>query len=54
MVPLSPNTMLGVAIVSYDGGLFFGLLGDFDAMDDIDELARDVEAAVAELAMATR
>jgi WS/DGAT/MGAT family acyltransferase len=49
MVPLSPNTALGVAIVSYAGRLFFGLLGDLEAMDDIDELARDIDAAVAEL-----
>jgi diacylglycerol O-acyltransferase len=50
MVPLSPNTALGVAIVSYAGRLFFGLLGDLDAMDDIDQLARDVEGATRELA----
>jgi WS/DGAT/MGAT family acyltransferase len=49
MVPLSPNTALGVAIVSYDGRLFFGLVGDLETMDDIDELAHDVEAAIAEL-----
>jgi diacylglycerol O-acyltransferase len=54
MVPLSPNTALGVAIVSYDGRLFFGLLGDLDAMDDIDLLASDVEAATSELAAAAR
>jgi diacylglycerol O-acyltransferase / wax synthase len=50
MVPLSPNTALGVAIVSYAGRLFFGLLGDLESMDDIDELARDVDAAIQELA----
>jgi WS/DGAT/MGAT family acyltransferase len=53
MVPLSPNTALGVAIVSYDGRLFFGLLGDLETMDDLDELARDIDAAIAELARAT-
>jgi diacylglycerol O-acyltransferase / wax synthase len=50
MVPLSPNTALGVAIVSYAGRLFFGLLGDLEAMDDVDELARDIDAAIQELA----
>jgi diacylglycerol O-acyltransferase len=49
LVPLSPNTALGIAIMSYDGRVFFGLLGDYDAMDDLDELARDVERALDEL-----
>src|SRR3954447_2820753 len=49
MVPLVLNTALGIAVVSYDGRLFFGLLGDFDAMADIDALAADLDAAFAEL-----
>jgi WS/DGAT/MGAT family acyltransferase len=52
MVPLVLNTALGIAIMSYDGRLFFGLLGDYDAMDDIDEFASDLRAAIAELAAA--
>jgi hypothetical protein len=36
--------------MSYDGHLFFGLLGDYDAMDDLDELATDLDAAIRELA----
>jgi diacylglycerol O-acyltransferase len=51
-VPLVLNTALGIAIMSYDGKLFFGLLGDYDAMDDIDAFASDLEAAIAELAIA--
>jgi hypothetical protein len=51
-VPLSPNTALGIAIMSYDGHLFFGLLGDYDAMEDLDAFATDVEDAIAELATA--
>jgi diacylglycerol O-acyltransferase / wax synthase len=51
-VPLVLNTALGIAIMSYDGKLFFGLLGDYDAMDDIEELAADLRAAIAELAIA--
>jgi diacylglycerol O-acyltransferase len=52
LVPLSPNTALGIAIMSYDGHVFFGLLGDFDAMPDVDALGEDVQAAVEELATA--
>jgi diacylglycerol O-acyltransferase / wax synthase len=51
-VPLTLNTALGIAIMSYDGSLGFGLLGDYDAMPDLDELAADLEAAIAELASA--
>jgi diacylglycerol O-acyltransferase len=49
-VPLVLNTALGIAIMSYDGGIFFGLLGDYDALADIDALADDLDAAIAELA----
>jgi WS/DGAT/MGAT family acyltransferase len=49
-VPLVLNTALGIAIMSYDGKLFFGLLGDYDAMDDLDAFAADLQSAVAELA----
>ena len=38
-VPLVLNTALGIAIMSYDGHVFFGLLGDYDALADIDALA---------------
>jgi diacylglycerol O-acyltransferase / wax synthase len=51
-VPLVLNTALGIAIMSYDGKLFFGLLGDYDAMDDIDDFASDLRSAIAELATA--
>jgi diacylglycerol O-acyltransferase / wax synthase len=51
-VPLVANTALGIAIMSYDGQLSFGLLGDYDAMPDLDRLAADVSAATAELAAA--
>jgi WS/DGAT/MGAT family acyltransferase len=49
-VPLALNTALGVAIVSYDGRLCFGLLGDYDAMADLERFAAELEAAIAELA----
>jgi WS/DGAT/MGAT family acyltransferase len=49
MVPLVLNTALGIAILSYDGKIFFGLLGDYDAMADLDDLAADLTAAIDEL-----
>ena len=33
---------LAVAIMSYNGGMDFGLLGDYDAMPDLDALGDDV------------
>ena len=38
--------------MSYDGRLFFGLLGDYDAMSDLDALAADLDNAIRELAAA--
>ena len=54
MVPLVLNTALGVAIMSYDGRVFFGLLGDYDALSDLDALATDLDDSVRELAAAAR
>ena len=51
-VPLVQNTALGIAIMSYDGRVFFGLLGDYDAMADLDRFAGDLQSAVAELSTA--
>jgi hypothetical protein len=51
-VPLTLNTALGIAIMSYDGRLGFGLLGDYDAMPDLDEVAADLERSIDELAAA--
>jgi hypothetical protein len=50
MVPLAAGQALGVAIMSYNGCINFGLVGDYDAMSDLDELAADFEGALAELA----
>jgi hypothetical protein len=51
-VPLTLNVALGIAIMSYNGRLNFGLLGDFDAMPDLGQVARDLEGAIDELALA--
>lgn len=46
---LPENHALAVAIMSYDGGLDYGLLGDFDALPDIDLIAQGIDDALAEL-----
>jgi diacylglycerol O-acyltransferase / wax synthase len=50
MVPLARNQALGVAIMSYNGKMNFGLVGDYDAMHDLDDLADDFGASLASLA----
>jgi diacylglycerol O-acyltransferase / wax synthase len=45
---------LAVAIMSYNGGLDFGLLGDFDAMPDLDEFAGFLQDARDDLVEAAR
>jgi diacylglycerol O-acyltransferase len=52
MVPLAKNQALGVALLSYDGHINFGLVGDYDLMWDLDDLAADLEEAMGELAEA--
>jgi diacylglycerol O-acyltransferase / wax synthase len=51
---LPKNHALAVAIMSYNGGIDFGLLGDFDAMPDLDALADDIELSVDELVTAAK
>jgi len=40
---------LAIAIISYDGRINFGLLGDYDAMADLATIGEGIEASVAEL-----
>jgi diacylglycerol O-acyltransferase / wax synthase len=46
---LPPNQALFVAIMSYNGGINFGLLADYDALDDVAVLGTAIERALAEL-----
>ena len=46
---LPPNQALFVAIMSYNGGINFGLLADYDSMDDVGVIAEGIERALAEL-----
>jgi WS/DGAT/MGAT family acyltransferase len=49
MVPLATNTALGIAIMSYNGQLNFGLSGDYDALADIDTLADELRSSIEEI-----
>ena len=46
---LPENHALAIAIMSYNGGIDFGLLADYDAMEDVAEIAEGITAAIAEL-----
>jgi len=52
MVPLAENTALGIAIMSYNGQLNFGLVSDFDALPDVEVLADELRSSIDELATA--
>jgi diacylglycerol O-acyltransferase / wax synthase len=49
MVPLAKNQGVCIGIMSYDGQVNFGLIGDYDGMPDLNDLAEELEASVAEL-----
>ena len=46
---LPEDHALAIAIMSYNGGLDFGLLGDYDALPDIDLIAEGIAESLAEL-----
>ncbi len=46
---LPEDHALAVAIMSYNGGIDYGLLGDYDAMSDIDVMAEGIDHALQEL-----
>jgi len=50
MVPLARNTALGIAIMSYNGQLNFGLVSDYDLVPDLEVLADELRSAIDELA----
>lgn len=49
LVPLARRQALCVGIMSYDGQVDFGLVGDYDAMADLDSFGLDLEGAVREV-----
>jgi diacylglycerol O-acyltransferase / wax synthase len=52
MVPLAKRQAVCFGIVSYNGQVNFGLIGDYDAMPDLEDLARDLDWAISELSEA--
>jgi diacylglycerol O-acyltransferase / wax synthase len=53
MVPLAKRQAVCFGIMSYDGQVNFGLIGDYDAMTDLDLLAGDLQTSLDELSEAT-
>jgi diacylglycerol O-acyltransferase len=51
---LPKNHALAIAIMSYNGGIDFGLLGDYDAMADIDVIGDGLERSLDELVKAAK
>ena len=50
VVPITGRQALGIAVMSYDGRLGFGLLADYDALSDVDVLASELREAIDALA----
>jgi len=51
-VPLLPNIGLGIALMSYDGRICWGFIGDYELVPDVDEIATSVGEVFADLASA--
>ena len=52
VVPLASRQALGIAVMSYDGHLGFGLLADYDALPELETIAHELERAIAALTKA--
>jgi diacylglycerol O-acyltransferase / wax synthase len=52
VVPLAQRQALGIAVMSYNGHLGFGLLGDYDALPELEGIAEDLKRAISSLARA--
>jgi WS/DGAT/MGAT family acyltransferase len=52
VVPLARRQALGIAIMSYDGHLGFGLLADYDALEQPDLIAKELRRSIKALARA--
>ena len=50
MAPLAKNQGVGVAIMSYNGRINFGIVGDYDVLYDLEQLQEDFVDSLGELA----
>jgi hypothetical protein len=50
LVPLFARQSLGIALVTYDGGLYVGLNADRRSVQDLDTFVRAIEDAAREIA----
>ncbi len=48
-VPIGHGLRVGTAILSYNGGLFFGVTGDYETVPDVDVVATAAAAGIEEL-----
>ena len=48
-IPLSGNRAVAIGVTSYTSKVFFGIVGDRDAVPDLDVLAQCIEDALLEL-----
>jgi WS/DGAT/MGAT family acyltransferase len=53
-VPLLENIGLGIALMSYDGGVFWGFTADYDLVPDLEHFVDLIGRSFAELAAAAR
>jgi diacylglycerol O-acyltransferase / wax synthase len=49
VVPLTQNQALSIGLISYDGGVYFGLYADRDALPDLEVLASCIQDSADEL-----
>ena len=49
LVPLAAEHALGVAVVSYDGNVFFGVVADKDTVPDLDVMLDELGASIRDL-----
>jgi diacylglycerol O-acyltransferase / wax synthase len=54
VVPLSQGQAVTIGLISYNGGVFYGMNCDRDSMPDIDVLAGCIEESLAELLETSR
>ena len=48
-VPIAQGVRIGVAILSYDGNVSFGVTGDYDTVPDVARLCRSIESGIDDL-----